>query len=220
VLKKTLAYILLFLLLQGCVFLRPSNERQFIKAKRKAPFDVAIVPGCPYEGKEWSRAMKGRVVWAVYLYKTGMVKNLIFSGAAVYSPYVEGKIMGLYAEALGVPKEHIYIEDKAQHTTENVYYSYHIARKLGFTKIAIATDPFQYRMITGFANRRFKLPIAEIPFVVDSLEKVDDVYPTIDPSSAKVENFKPIMETQSKWQRFLGTAGKHIKFESERKLYN
>ena len=169
------------LLFSSCALFRPSPEKLFKRALKNQPFDVIIVPGCPFDGNNWSLPMKGRVVWACYLVNKGIAKNVIFSGAAVYSPYVESKIMALYAEQLGVPKEKIFIEDKAEHTTENIYNSYWIAKEKGFTKIAVASDQFQSNLLMGFTKRRFKLPITHIPFVVDTLKTIDNVNPTINP---------------------------------------
>lgn len=204
-----------FLILSGCSFFRPGPNKLFKRALKNQPYDVIIVPGVPFDGTDWSIPMKGRVIWAAYVINQGIAKNVIFSGAAVYTPYVESKIMALYAEQLGVPKEKIFTEEKAEHSTENVYYSYHLAKKMGFTKIAVASDPFQSNLLMGFTKRRFKLPITHIPYVIDTLAKIDDVHPFIDPTSAKVENFKPITETQTSRQRFRGTRGKNIKFEKE-----
>ena len=215
--KRTRIIFLLLsiLLLSSCTFFRPHPSKLYKRALKNQPYDVIIVPGCPYDGNDWTTAMKGRVIWADYLIKKGIAKNVIFSGAAVYTPYVEGKVMALYAEALGTPKEKILIEDKAQHSTENIYYSYQMAKKLGFTKIAVASDQFQSNLLMRFTRTRFKLPIAHIPFVIDTLAKIDDVHPVIDASSAKVENFKPITETQSSRYRRRGTLGKNIRFEKE-----
>lgn len=210
-----MAVCLTFGLFYQCAFFRPLPAKLYKRASVNKPYDVIIVPGVPFNGKEWDTKMKGRVLWANYLIKNGVAKNVIFSGAAVYTPYVEAKIMALYAQALGTPKEHIYIEDKAEHSTENVYYSYVMAKKLGFTKIALATDPFQSNLLTRFTKKRFKLPITHIPFLIKILKDIDDVYPVIDPSSAKVENFKPITETQSRRYRRRGTMGKNIVFEKE-----
>ncbi len=218
--RKNFKYIFLLittaLFISSCTFFRPRPPKLFKRALKNQPYDVVIVPGCPYDGKDWTTAMKGRVIWADYLLEKGIAKNVIFSGAAVYSPYVEAKAMALYAEALGTPKEKIFTEEKAEHSTENIYYSYQMANALGFNKIAIASDPFQSNLLMRFSRIRFKLPIAHIPFIIDTLEKIDDVYPKIDASSAKVENFKPITETQTKRQRRRGTLGKNIKFESRR----
>ncbi len=215
-LKKHFFFFLIFTTtISSCTFFRPRPPKLFKRALKNQPYDVIIVPGCPYDGKEWSTAMKGRVTWADYLIEKGIAKNVIFSGGAIYSPYVEGKVMALFAEELGTPKEKIIIEDQAQHSTENIYYSYQIAKKMGFTKIAIASDPFQSNLLMRFTRIRFKLPIAHIPFVIDTLAKIDDVHPVIDASSAKVENFKPITETQTSRYRRRGTMGKNIKFEKE-----
>ncbi|MGQ0828362.1 MAG: YdcF family protein [Bacteroidota bacterium] len=213
--KYFLFLFIVALIISGCTFFRPSPSTLFKRALKNQPYDVIIVPGVPYDGKNWSTAMKGRVIWAVYLIKKGIAKNVIFSGGAVYSPYVEAKAMALFAEELGVPKEKIFIEDKAEHSTENIYNSYHMAKKMGLTKMAVASDPFQSNLLMGFTKRRFKLPIAHIPFIIDTLATIDDVDPKINVDSLKVPNFKSILETQSKWYRFQGTRGKNIKFQKE-----
>jgi vancomycin permeability regulator SanA len=159
--------------------------------------------------------MKGRVLWATYLYRKGYTKNIIFSGGAVYSPYYEAKIMALYGAALGIPEKNIFVDTIAEHSTENIYYSYKVARKHGFEKIAVATDPFQSANLMGFTKRKFKLKIDHIPFVEDSLRVMSDLNPKINPESAKVKNFKSILTTQSRFYRFKGTLGKNIRFEKE-----
>lgn len=208
-------FVFIVLIISGCTFFRPSPSTLFKRALKNQPYDVIIVPGVPYDGKNWSTAMKGRVIWAAYLIKKGIAKNVIFSGGAVYSPYVEAKAMALFAEQLGVPTEKIFIEDKAEHSTENIYNSYHMAKKMGYTKMAVASDPFQSNLLMGFTKRRFKLPIAHIPFIIDTLATIDDASPKINVDSLKVSNFKSILETQSKWYRFQGTRGKNIKFIKE-----
>lgn len=208
-------FITVPILLGGCTFFRPLPKKLYKRALKNKPYDVVIVPGTPYNGKDWDTKMKGRVIWASYLMKNGFAKKVIFSGGAVYTEYTEAKIMALYAEALGVSKEAILIEDKAQHSTENIYNSYWMAKKMGYTKIAVASDPYQSNLLMGFTKRRFKLPIAHIPFVINILKDMDDIHPTINPESAKVKDFKPITETQSFWYRLQGTRGKHIVFEKE-----
>ena len=99
------------------------------------PADVIIVPGVQYAGNKWSMVMKWRVYWSAWLYKKGLAKNIIYSGGAVYSPYTEAKIMAMYAEKLGVPAEHIFLETKAEHSTENLYYSFQLAKQKGFSLV-------------------------------------------------------------------------------------
>lgn len=210
-----LSFFLIALLLSSCVFFRPSPGKLYKRAIKEQPYDAIIVPGVPFDGTDWSTAMKGRVIWACYLMNKGVAKNVIFSGGAVYTPYVEAKVMALYAEKLGVPKEKIFIETKAEHSTENIYNSYHIAKKMGCSKIAIASDPFQSAILMRFSRKKFQLPITHIPFIIDTLSTIDNIYPKIIADSAKVQNFRSIVETQSKWYRFRGTLGKNIKFEKE-----
>lgn len=214
-LKFSFSFFLITLLLSSCAFFRPSPDKLYKRAIINAPYDVVIVPGVPYDGKNWSPVMRSRVVWGCHLVKNGFAKHVIFSGGAVYTPYVEAKVMALYAEKMGIQKDKIFIESQALHSTENVFFSYCLAKKKGFTKIAIATDQFQSTLLMGFTKRNFLLPITHIPILVDTLSQIDNMDFQINADSAKVENFKSIVETQSKWFRFRGTQGKNIKFEKE-----
>ncbi len=206
--------VLLTLFLSGCFLLAPSAEKTNRKYLPKAPYDAIIVPGVPYDGKHWSEAMRNRVQWSIYLYKKGIAKNVIYSGSAVYSEYEEAKVMALYAEALGVPKEHIFLDPRAEHSTENIYYSYRVAKKQGFQKIALATDPFQLNGMRKFI-KKFELPVDLLPILKDTLLKQDLTEPTIDPNAAKRANFVSIVERQSTWQRLRGTFGQHIRWKEE-----
>jgi uncharacterized SAM-binding protein YcdF (DUF218 family) len=173
-------------------------------------YDMIIVPGVPLEDSlQWSRTMKGRVYWAKYLYDKGIAKNVMFSGSAVYTPYYEGTIMGLYAEAIGIPKEHIFTELKAEHSIENLYYSYKKSKQLGFKTIALASDLYQSKQLRSFAHLRLSLRIGIIPFVIDSLKLVEPLVmnPVIDYKQAFKENFVSLPERESKWKRFKGTLG-------------
>ncbi len=156
--------------------------------------------------------MKGRVYWSYYLYKKGIAKNVIYSGSAVYSPYVEAKIMALYGEALGIAPENIFVESKAEHSTENIYYSYQLAKKNGFIKVALASDPFQSKLLHSFSKRHTP-SIKMIPMVFDTLIAISKNDPVIDSKKAFVPNFISITRRESFWERLKGTQGKKIKFE-------
>jgi hypothetical protein len=177
-------------------------------------FDAVIVPGVPFKNNGWDSVMKGRVIWSYILYKNGLAKNVIYSGNAVYSPYYEAKIMGLYAIELGIPPEHIFYDTLAEHSTENIYYSYLLAKKLGFKTIALATDPFQSSMLKGFTRKRFGSPIIHLPFVIDSLKAYNHLNPAINPVSAKApDSFNALPRRKSFRKRFKGTLGKDIPFK-------
>lgn len=175
-------------------------------------YDVVIVPGVPFMEPKWDRTMQMRVIWAIHLYKKGIAKKIIMSGSSVYSPYVEAQIMKLYAIGLGVPADDIIIEDKAQHSTENIWYGYKLAKLLGYHKIALSTDPFQTRMTYRFGKRRLK-DLKYLPVLFDTLKTLSHLDPAISYQEYKIENFIPITETQSFWYRFKGTMGKHINFK-------
>lgn len=191
--------------------------KQLAAAKKYLPVDVLIVPGIAFQNGKWDRVMKSRVLWSWILYKNGYVKNVIYSGDAVYSPYKEGMIMALYAEKLGIPKEHIFYEIQARHSTENVYYSYLLAQEKGFKTIALGTDPyFQSPTLKSFTKKRFSSYIHHIPFVKDSLIVYDHLEPVIDPSPAKVDSFTSIMIQEGFRERFRGTLGKDIDWSNHR----
>ena len=181
---------------------------------KNVPYDVIIVPGYPYTGAAWDRVVKLRMLWANYLFKKGYTKNIIFSGSAVYSPFVESKIMALYAVEMGVPQKNIYSEEKAEHSTENVYYSYRLAKQLGFKKIALASDPYQIENLRLFI-KKFEIPVTFLPAQFDALRTLNMEEPCIDPSSAYNPNFISIIQRQSIFTRIRGTFGKHIIWNEE-----
>jgi uncharacterized SAM-binding protein YcdF (DUF218 family) len=196
---------------QGCAFSERTTLRLFNEVSNEQ-FDVVIVPGVPYDTTGWSRTMKGRVYWSKFLYDKGIAKNIMYSGSAVYSPYCEAEIMALYAEAIGIPKEHIHVETKAEHSTENIYYSYHKAKSLGFQKIALASDPFQSKLLRRFTRKRVSPEVRIIPFVVDTLKMMHPAMkdPAINHQLAFKQNFVSIVRRESFWKRFKGTRGGNL----------
>ncbi|MGZ3932695.1 MAG: YdcF family protein [Bacteroidia bacterium] len=196
-----------------CNLFNPSAQKLYRRAlKKNAAYDAVIVPGVPFIEPSWDRVMQMRVIWAVHLYKRGLTKKIITSGASVYSPYVEARIMKLYAMKLGVPEKDILTEEKAEHSTENIWYGNKLALSHGYTKIALATDPFQTNLMYRFVRRRTP-DVAFLPVLFDTLRTLPHDTPVINYSSLKVEKFIALPDRESKWQRFRGTRGKHIKFK-------
>ena len=184
-----------------------------MREHRSTVYDVIVVPGVPLEDGVWSRTMKGRIYWAKYLYDQGMTKNIMFSGSAVYTPYYEGIIMSLYAKALGIPADHIYYETEAEHSTENIYYSYEKAKSLGFKKIALASDPFQTKLLSRFTRKKISTKVDMLPLVKDTLKMLEStmIDPVIDIEKAYKENFVSIKKRESFFKRLQGTLGHNIK---------
>lgn len=205
--------IIVTTLFSSCTLFSPSAGKLYKKALAKHnQYDAVIVPGVPFNEPKWDNVMMMRVTWAVHLYKKGLTKNIIMSGSSVYSPYVEGAIMKRYAVALGVPEENVIIEGRAEHSTENVWYGFHLAKAKGFDAIALATDPFQTKMVYRFGKKRTK-GISFLPVIFDTLKDLPHDTPEISYTDLKIENFIPITERESWRKRFRGTRGKNINYK-------
>ena len=184
----------------------------FEVAKQKKPYDVIIVPGFPHDSGKVNMVLSQRIKWAFYLYKNGYTKNIIFSGAAVHSPYVEAEAMKLIALQTGMDSNHLFTETKAKHTTENLYYSSIMANNLGFKSIAFATEPAQCSFMKPF-RRKFKLKLDFLPVVTDSVMNMNLILHPIDESSAFVPDFIPLKEQEGLLKSLRGTRGHQVKKE-------
>lgn len=200
----------------GCgKMLYRSAAKAFHQDAKLAPYDAIIVPGYPYNGEKWDMVLQLRIHWAYYLYSKGYTKNIIFSGSAVATPYIESRVMANYAYALGVPREHLFTEEKAQHSTENVYYSYRLAKDQGFSKIALSTDPIQTSYMRKFI-KKYELPVKLLPTVIDTVKTLNVYEPKADQSNALVkEGFVRLSDKEGFFKRFRGTIGKYIVWHEE-----
>ena len=207
-----LAGCLLIVITTGCTI--RNAQRYYDEARAlNEPLDAIIVPGVPFENSAWSRVMELRMRWALHLYEQNITKNLILSGGAIYTPYSESKIMRLYTIEMGISDEHIFLENRAQHSTENVFYSHCIARKNGLEKIALATDPYQAKALKAFVrklNRKRSTNVILLPAILDSIKSVPKTAYKIDYETAIDSNFINITESQSLMYRLRGTMGLHI----------
>ncbi|MDI1356479.1 MAG: YdcF family protein [bacterium] len=186
------------------------------RAKAAHPqYDVIIVPGIQFTEPVWDRVLQMRLIWAKHLYDRGLTKNIITSGSAVYSPFVEAEIMKEYLVAMGVPKEHVIVEPRAEHSTENLWYGYKLAKRKGFKTIALASDPFQSKMLYRFAKKRTHKEVFFLPVIIDTLRGLPHDAPVINYEPLRIQNFVPITEKISKRQRFKGTMGRNIDFKEK-----
>lgn len=202
-------------LIASCSFSDKTTSQYLNKALTKT-YDVIVVPGVPFKETGWDSIMKARVYWSKYLFDKGIAKNIIYSGSSVYTPYYEGEIMALYAIAIGIPKDHVFTETKAEHSVENLYYSYLKSKKLGFNSIALATDPYQAKQLKRFARVRISEDAGLIPIVFDTLRSMQPVMtdPVIDYQQAYNKNFVSLTSRQSFWKRLRGTLGKNIDYNA------
>jgi hypothetical protein len=190
------------------LFKQPLVSRRSIK---DGPYDVIIVPGFPYrKNRGAGLILRMRIRWAHHLISKGIAKNVIFSGGAVYTPYIESQIMALHASELGIPADHIFCETNAEHSTENIVYSYQLARELGFKKIAIATGPFQSAFLSKYVDEH-SLPVSFVSITKISGGKIGkSAFTSIDPSSAYVKDFASLKDRESRKERQEGTLGNKI----------
>jgi hypothetical protein len=106
--------------------------------------EAAIVPGCPSEHDGTLSACQWRrVLWAHHLWATGRVERLVPSGSAVYNRYVEADAMAAGLVALGVPAARVVPEPRALHSDQNVAFALKLAEAHGWSRMAVASDPFQ-----------------------------------------------------------------------------
>lgn len=218
---RYLAPLVLIVFLSKCTVLNPvrkSPYNLYMANIKDQPFDAIIVPGVPYNAKTWSNVMRLRILWAKFLFEKGYAKNIIFSGGAVHSNYIESRIMGLYAEAFGIPRANIFTEERAEHSTENVYYSYYLAKPHSFKNIALATDPYQTSNLYSYIKKQ-KLEIKIVPLLLDTVLIMDRTEPKIDPESAKINDstFNSLKKREGFFKRIRGTMGKNIEYTEEDK---
>lgn len=197
--------------LSSCSFSSKTAQRYFDKAKTKT-YDIIVVPGIPFTEAGWDSTMKARVYWSKYLFDRGIAKNIMYSGSSVHSPYYEGQIMALYAIALGIPEQHVFYETKAEHSTENLYYSYYKSKKMGFKSVALSTDPFQAKQLRRYAKVKVDRYVGLIPIVFDTLIAIRHtmINPEINYQQAYNKDFVPLTSRESFWKRFRGTMGKNV----------
>ncbi|MES2644022.1 MAG: ElyC/SanA/YdcF family protein [Myxococcota bacterium] len=128
-----------------------------------APFDAVIVPGCPSEADgrvaacQWERA-----AWAAALVRGGSVRDVILTGGAVYTPYVEAEALAAAMLALGVSADRIHVEPLARHTDENAGFALGVAEALGFERLAVASVPV-HAVLMDEMMLRWGVDIVAIP---------------------------------------------------------
>lgn len=101
----------------------------------------------------------GRVEYGVKLYQSGYADKLLLSGS---SPRMLRQAM-----SLGVPEDHILLENKSRTTFGNAKYSSEIMRSQGFKSAIVVTSPYHTRRAGIIFNQFFQgwdLTICSIPY--------------------------------------------------------
>ncbi len=187
--KLLCALVLLFL--AGCK-LEQRSAAVIKKNYAKAPYDVIIVPGYPYSDNAEFPLLEARMNFAKELYDKGIAHNIIFSGGSIHNAYNEARVMRIISDSLGIPASHTFIEEKAPHSYHNIVYGRRMAKVLGFKKIAVATDPYQYSYLSFMIG--FAPGVRILTFSPDSMKRYIAPLPAIDASSAFNKDFVPSLQ--------------------------
>ena len=114
-----------------------------------AEHHVILVMGCPNNADgSASMCQIARADLAVAFMNAGYGRRFITTGGAVHTPEVEAETLkGLLMER-GVPEDAIWLEPRARHTDENIYYSSLIMENRGWpSAIVISNDPGHLMMV-------------------------------------------------------------------------
>jgi uncharacterized SAM-binding protein YcdF (DUF218 family) len=105
-------------------------------------FDTLIVLGNPAEANGTpSSEQRERTLEGVREYKAGVAPHLIFTGGAAHNRFVEADVMRDLAIAQGVPARDITVEDQAQNTIQNIYYSDQIMETHHWKSAEVISSP-------------------------------------------------------------------------------
>jgi uncharacterized SAM-binding protein YcdF (DUF218 family) len=137
ILIVVLALVLLVIISAALVYRHISNHNTNL-----THFDTLIVLGNPAgaDGAP-SPEQRERTLEGVRQYKAGVASHLIFTGGAAHNRFVEADVMRDLAIAQGVPASDITVEDQAQNTIQNIYYSEQIMEAHHWKSAEIVSSP-------------------------------------------------------------------------------
>lgn len=138
--------------------------------------DAAVVPGCPNEPDgRVSECQWRRAAWGAEMWRSGLARNLIASGAAAHTPYVEAETLRDAMVEMGVPADRVVLETQALHSDENIAFSMVVADHLGFRTLAVASDLGHSGGLCWMA-RRWGRDCVDLPFDRDAdLPRIADL---------------------------------------------
>ena len=118
---------------------------------QKADAIVVFAGGAGESGKA-GQGYEEKVEYAVELYKKGLANNFIFSSGYSYH-FKEPLIMQALAVSLGVPREAIILEEKANSTYTNVIFTKAILDQRGWKTILLVSSPYHMRRVALVMKR-------------------------------------------------------------------
>lgn len=105
--------------------------------------DAALVLGAAAWDKRPSPVFRERINHALYLYRTGVVKKLIFTGGTAKSGFMTEAAVGRrYALKKGVAAEDIVYENQSRDTYQNLVNGKAVADDNNIDSVIIVSDPY------------------------------------------------------------------------------
>jgi len=143
--RKVLKGAAAFAIIWGLLFYTPlvwhlSAPLKKVSSLKNADAIVVFAGGAG-EGGIIRQGYAERVGHAVNLYQRGLASSLLFSSGS-RGTYRETFLMKSLALSLGVPGEHIFVEDQSASTYENVTNSVEIARARGWSNLILVSSPY------------------------------------------------------------------------------
>ncbi len=125
---------------------RAVDVASYEKSPRPVKADAAIVLGAASYGDKPSPVFQERINHAIWLYRKGFVKKIIFTGArdSRNEPSASA-VASRYAESRGVPSRDILGEDRSTTTEENLSGARQLAEKNGLADFLIVSDPLHMK---------------------------------------------------------------------------
>lgn len=86
-----------------------------------------------------------RLVYAVALYKAGKAPVVVLTGGGVAGARTEAAQMKDLLEVMGVPNQHVLLEEKSRNTHDNAVYTAQLLKASGMDRILLVTSAYHMR---------------------------------------------------------------------------
>ncbi len=132
----------------------------------KSAENILIILGYPADATgQPGPILQSRLDKAIELYKNGVARKMIVTGAAVDNEFVESEVMAAYLMRMGIPTEDIFTESYARNTYENALMVSRIMKEKGYIHAVVVTSGFHRMRAETFFNRHIKnVTIVPAPF--------------------------------------------------------
>jgi len=115
--------------------------------------DCAIVLGAAAYGAKPSPVFEERIRHAVFLYRTGLVSKIIFTGGyGEGAPHAESEVGAAYAMNQGIPATDILVELRSHTTQQNLAEAKLLMEAQGLHTAILVSDPLHMRRAMWMAN--------------------------------------------------------------------